>query len=67
MQAEFTEVSVSNCVTILFHVEDCCCFLFCCVLNFSRGGGERAMPGRTKCDVCEHGCARSLGLKSSLL
>lgn len=37
VQAEFTEVSVSNCVTILFHVEDCCCFLFCFILFYNRG------------------------------
>lgn len=40
----------------------CCLFCF-----FLRGGGEREMPGRTKCDVCEHPCAHSIGLKSALL
>lgn len=42
----------------------CFCVLFC---FFLRGGGEREMPGRTKCDVCEHPCAHSIGLKSALL
>lgn len=43
--------------------------LFLCVVCFVflRGGGEREMPGRTKCDVCEHPCAHSIGLKASLL
>lgn len=43
-------------------------FVFCGVsFVFLRGGGEKEMPGRTKCDVCERRCAHSFGLKASLL
>lgn len=34
-------------------------FVFCVVsFVFLRGGGEREMPGRTKCDVCEPMCSQ---------
>ena len=52
--AEFTKVWVSNCVTVLLQVGGLLLFQVCFVLNFSRGGGEREIPGRTEWDVCEH-------------
>lgn len=68
MEAELTSVDSDQCdytfsdrgwLLVLFFVV--------LVLFFLRGGGEKEMPGRTKCDVCERRCAHSFGLKASLL